>query len=33
MRKINGSDVEVTKDDQNNINKFSGFYQKKQELD
>ena len=33
MRKINGADVEVTRDDQNNINSFSKFYQKRQELD
>lgn len=33
MRKINGSDVEVTKDDQLKINNFSKLYQKRQELD
>lgn len=33
MKKINGSDVDVTKDDQNNINSFSKFHQKRQELD
>jgi uncharacterized protein YfcZ (UPF0381/DUF406 family) len=33
MRKINGIDVEVTKDDQLKINNFSKFFQKRQELD
>ena len=33
MKKINGSDVEVTRDDQTNINSFSKYYQKRQELD
>ena len=32
MRKLNGTDVEVTKEDQQRINSFSKFFQKKQEL-
>jgi hypothetical protein len=30
MRKLNGTDVEVTKEDQQRINSFSKFFQKKQ---
>ena len=33
MRKMPGSDIEVTKDDQLNINNFSKMFQRKQELD
>ena len=32
MRKLNGTDVEVTKEDQQRINSFSKFFQKKQQL-
>lgn len=33
MAKIKSSELEVTKDDQNNINSFSKYYLKKQELE
>jgi hypothetical protein len=33
MRKINGTDVQVTKEDQLKINEFSKLFQKRQELD
>lgn len=33
MAKLKGSELEVTKDDQNHINSFSRLYLKKQEIE
>jgi hypothetical protein len=33
MKRINGTDVNITREDQNSINNFSKLYQRRQDLD